>query len=390
MPEPSIKQFVHRAAAHRRIPVAGTFELTPRCNFNCRMCYIHMTPEEQRQIAPELTTDQWLDIGRQAVAAGMIYLLITGGEPFLRSDFVTIYTEMVKMGVLVSINTNASCLTEDILEAFQKHPPESVNVTLYGASPETYDALCGVRDGFEAAVRGIDAMHRAGVRVRLNTTFTTCNAGDMEAVIAFAAERGLPIRTSGYTFPPTRNGHEVCDICLSPEAQGQLNARFEFLTSKPAARIARRTQLAAAREKFTADRAAQRPFPSEGTPVTCLAGRGSFWIAWNGDMYPCGMLSGHAARGSDFAAMWAEVRDVTATLRLPAACRDCIWRPLCPACAAVSYTNGGDTTTWVEPLCRYMQTFADTFIALVDAAPDAQPDATDAGDGEPASPFVCL
>ncbi len=389
MAEPSIKQFVYRAAGQKRIPVSGTFELTPRCNFNCRMCYIRMSPDEQQAIASERDAAWWLDMGRQAVEAGMIYLLITGGEPFLRPDFATIYTEMVKMGVLVSVNTNASCLTQEILEAFRKHPPEAVNVTLYGASPETYAKLCGVPGGYEATVRNVDAMCEAGVRVRLNTTFTACNIDDMEALIAFARERKLPIRTSGYIFPPTRNGHAACDVCLSTEEQARLNARFEMLTSDAAQRTARREQLDIGRKKFAADHAQEKTLPDEGTPVTCLAGRGAFWIAWNGDVYPCGMLDGQPARGEDFATMWRQVRDRTATLRLPAACRDCVWRKLCPACAAVSYANFGDTSKHFEPLCQYMQTFADAYIDLIDhQSPEELP--TERPDGEALSPFVCL
>ncbi len=394
MAEASIRQFVYHAGARKGIPVSGTFELTPRCNFRCQMCYIRMTPEEQSCIAPEKDTAWWLDIGRQAVDAGMICLLITGGEPFLRPDFVTIYTEMVKMGVLVSVNTNASCLTDEILDAFRMHPPAAVNVTLYGASPETYDRLCGVKGGFEAAVRGIDAMRAAGVRVYLNTTFTTCNAMDMEALVAFAQERHLPIRTTGYTFPPVRNGHAACDVCLTTDAQAKLNARFDFLTATPKQRADRQARLREAKARFCADRAANQPLPDEGMPVTCLAGRGSFWLTWNGQMYPCGMLSGQAASGDDFTAMWSQVRDMTAALRLPALCRNCVWRKLCPSCAAVCYSVHGDTSKPEEELCRYMQAFADAYIELYETTVkegDAQITTETADSDEPGdSPFVCL
>ena len=154
MAKPSIRKFVHEAGARKRIPVSGTFELTPRCNLSCRMCYIHMSGEEQASRGRELTTEEWLTLGRRAVDAGMIYLLLTGGEPMLRPDFSTIYSEMVKMGVMVSVNTNATMVTPEILACFQKHPPETVNVTLYGASPETYGSLCGVRGATRRPLKG--------------------------------------------------------------------------------------------------------------------------------------------------------------------------------------------------------------------------------------------
>ena len=81
MAKPSIKQHIFRTGAARRIPVSGTFELTPRCNFHCKMCYVQMTPEEEQAVGCELTTQEWLDIAQKAVNGGMIYLLLTGGEP---------------------------------------------------------------------------------------------------------------------------------------------------------------------------------------------------------------------------------------------------------------------------------------------------------------------
>ena len=63
------------------IPISGTFELTPRCNFNCKMCYVHLQPEEIPQNGVELTAKEWLRIAKEAKAAGTTWLCITGGEP---------------------------------------------------------------------------------------------------------------------------------------------------------------------------------------------------------------------------------------------------------------------------------------------------------------------
>ena len=87
----SIKEYVFRRGTIEHIPVSGTFELTPRCNLNCKMCYIHMSEKEQCAAGKELTTKQWIDIGEQAVSQGMVYLLLTGGEPLIRPDFSEIY-----------------------------------------------------------------------------------------------------------------------------------------------------------------------------------------------------------------------------------------------------------------------------------------------------------
>ena len=55
-----IKQRLLSKAALAGIPVLGAFELTPRCNFQCKMCYVRLTPEEMRPLGRELTAEQVL------------------------------------------------------------------------------------------------------------------------------------------------------------------------------------------------------------------------------------------------------------------------------------------------------------------------------------------
>ena len=43
-----LRKYLYQKAAHNKVPLSGTFELTPRCNMNCRMCYIRMSEAEMR------------------------------------------------------------------------------------------------------------------------------------------------------------------------------------------------------------------------------------------------------------------------------------------------------------------------------------------------------
>ena len=65
------------------IPISGTFELTPRCNFNCRMCYVHLPENEIERQGTELTAKEWVRIAQEAKEAGTAWLCITGGEPLM-------------------------------------------------------------------------------------------------------------------------------------------------------------------------------------------------------------------------------------------------------------------------------------------------------------------
>lgn len=146
-----IKQVLSARAALQTVPISGAFELTPRCNFRCKMCYIRMTPQQMTAIGRERTALEWLEMGRQARDAGLLFLLLTGGEPFLRPDFEEIYTGLTKMGLSISINTNGSLLDDGLRALFRRLPPAMVNVTVYGASAAGYETLCG--DGAGSAHR---------------------------------------------------------------------------------------------------------------------------------------------------------------------------------------------------------------------------------------------
>ena len=361
MADMSIKQYLFKKASARRIPISGTFELTPRCNLNCRMCYIHMSPDEIDSGRRELNTDEWLELGQAAVAQGMCYLLLTGGEPFLRPDFCELYTGLFRMGLLISVNTNGVCLTDEILDCLTTYKPEKVNVTLYGDSGETYRALCGVASAYTRATENILRLRESGIRVDMNTTFTKLNVQDMEPLIAFAKKHGIPVRTSGFMFPPVRNGHEEeSDIDLPPAARGELLARFDRMTMTEQQMTARR-RLLLGLESLPAPDSYD---PDNCRASTCMAGRGAFWISWDGKMYACGMLpdGNHAVRGDSFRAAWDRLTEEMQTVRLPARCGTCRYAAICPSCAAVSKTVNGASDIVAEDLCAQTEAYVKAFL----------------------------
>ena len=185
--EPRLSAYLHARACAKGIPLAGNFELTARCNFNCRMCYVHLTPEEQRRRGAELTADEWLAIAEQARSQGMLFLLLTGGEPLIRADFRYLLTELKKMGLMVSINSNASLIDDDWLDFFRREPPSRMNITLYGGCNETYERLCG-RPMYDRVVHNIRALKALGIGVKLNASMTPYNVDDMDAIYAIATE----------------------------------------------------------------------------------------------------------------------------------------------------------------------------------------------------------
>ena len=87
----AVNGFISMKARYKNIPVSGTFELTPLCNLDCKMCYVHLTANQLKKEERLLSVDEWKKIIRQAVDAGMMYAVLTGGECLTYYGFKEIY-----------------------------------------------------------------------------------------------------------------------------------------------------------------------------------------------------------------------------------------------------------------------------------------------------------
>ena len=151
----TVERMILDQAKRTRTPANGSIELLPLCNMNCDMCYVRLSREEMERQGRLRTADEWLEIGRQMKEAGVLFLLLTGGEPFLYPDFRRLYLGLREMGMILTINTNGTLIDEELAEFFGKHKPRRVNITLYGTDEETYADLCHYPGGFEKTLQGI-------------------------------------------------------------------------------------------------------------------------------------------------------------------------------------------------------------------------------------------
>lgn len=358
-----IRRHLSRRCAARGIPVTGIFELTPRCNLRCKMCYVRLTPAQMAPIGQELTAEQWLSLAREAKSAGLVFLLLTGGEPTLRGDFPRLYRELAGMGFSISINTNATLLTAELRELWHELPPAMVNVTLYGTSREDYAALCGEPEAFDRVVGALRWLKEEGILIHLNTTIAPENSEKWLELERFAQDMELELRMTTYCFPPTRRSE--CGECAS----------FSRLTPERAAELTVRDMLFREGADYLRRRAATLSAPpledcalETGELMQCAAGRSQFWMTWDGRMTPCGMLPEPAVRPLEqgFPSAWEELRRQVAEIRLCPDCAACPERKTCMNCAAVIYTETGTFTGKPEYMCRMNQSYRDWLHRLKD------------------------
>ncbi len=348
----TVNDYLHSKAAKQKIPLNGTFELSPVCNFSCKMCYVRKTPEQIRSEGKRLKTwQEWLALAKQCYDAGTLYLLLTGGEPFLYPNFKELYIALHKMGFLLSINTNGTMIDAEAVAWLKEFAPTRVNITLYGASPETYQRICGNAAGFRRAINAIRLLIEAGIPVVINASMIPENAGDMEKIIDIGREFGCNTRVATYMFPPARREKEDSDSRFTPEQAADMFLRKAKKMLSPEAF---REQL----EKQQPEAAGDDWGDSQEEFMRCRAGRSGWWISWDGTMTACGItafpLQVYPFR-EPFLDCWNRLTDAVRSTPVLSGCAGCGKKEICHPCVAIIESETGDVNKKAPYLCRMAQ-----------------------------------
>lgn len=337
-------------AEARNIPLTGSMELLPLCNLNCKMCYVRLSRPEMEALGRMRTGKEWLELGRQMVQAGTLFLLLTGGEPLLHPDFKEIYRGLKKMGLVLTINTNATLIDEDWADFFAQDKPRRINITLYGADNGTYKTLCGCADGYDRVVRAVELLRSRGVDVKLSGTITPANGADLEGMLRTAEKLEVPMHMETYVMPAAR------------ERSRPFDQQNRLLPEEAAAVRIRGLRGAMGEELFTRYRDAAlhridsfEPRQPAPCTVSCHGGRCSFTVNWQGMLRACVVLTEPEAPAFEmgFEAAWKQVSQEFLDSRYCADCGACRLRGICRVCAAAPVLETGDPMARPDYLCRY-------------------------------------
>ena len=342
------------------MPLTGAFELLPVCNLHCKMCYVRKSMKEVKAMGGLLPTEQWLEFAKQAKDEGMLYPLLTGGEPLLRQDFQEIMAKMQEMGLQVSINSNGTLIDEKLARWMEKHCPTKINITLYGASEESYQNLCGDGDAFCRVHRAVEYLKQYHIPVKFNTSITPENVNDLDTIMAYAQSVDIPIQVATYMFPPVRRNADMVgkNHRLPPEEAALARVKADMLQNDSewfGMQVARWSKFVPLTNNILQGNAENR-----NCKMTCRAGRCSFWLDWQGNLGNCGMYSSTKVpvKGRTFAEAWKQVVEETEQVRYSPVCTNCPNFRLCHACIAMVYNECGDIDGRPEYLCRMNQASA--------------------------------
>ena len=357
-----VSDYLHHKASTNKIPLSGCFELSPICNFSCKMCYVRKTAIQVQAEGKQIKQwNEWLELARECKKDGTLYLLLTGGEPFLYPNFKELYSKLHEMGFILSINSNGTLIDYETLEWLKRAAPARINITLYGASPETYQRICGHADGYEKAVSSILKIKETGIPVVINASMIPENSEDMEEILDFGKKHNINVRMSTYMFPPVRRDSEKCDSRFSAETAAEMYLRkmhYQFTEKECQTVLQRQLDSYMKREKKDESWGQCEEY------MKCRAGRSSFWVSWDGTMSACGMTPFPVQVSpfqKSFHDCWKELTDQVRSTSVLKKCTSCSLKEVCNPCVAMLYAETGD----VNECAPYLKEMAEKTIEKI-------------------------
>jgi radical SAM protein with 4Fe4S-binding SPASM domain len=336
---------VHERYAGRRAPVEVSIEVTHRCPLNCLHCYNNLPMNDSEARGSELTLAEHCRLLDELQVAGCLWILYTGGEIFGRRDFPEIYKEAKKRGFLITLFTNGTLITPAVADMLAEWRPFAIEITLYGATRETYEVLTQIPGSYDKCMKGISLLRERGLPLKLKTVPTTVNRHEVFEMKRLAEEElGVEFKFDPLINPRTDCSASPLAVRLNPEEVVALDyhdteRKAEYL------RLAERdlAQLAGGRPDrdkvyFCGGGVSACAFDPAGKMSICVIShqqsydwrKGSFQEGWDG-------------------LLW---QTRTKTKSRATRCDDCRIQSLCSMCPANGELEMGDPESPVDFLCE--------------------------------------
>ena len=252
----------------------AVFEITNRCNLRCPHC----ASDSGVARAEEMSLEQALHVVEDLRKLGCRELALLGGEPFLRSDWYQIAAAVKAAGIELQLITNGLLVTEKLRREILSLDPETFNVSVDGATPESYRRIRGI-DGFDTCMRLLkDAVADGFREVHAITTFNAKNLKDFDRFVELFIDTPIVWQVQmanggGERFPEdllmTREDYRWLMAKLA--AASELRPRLRLLMMDDVGYHAMTKQFAGICRAWNG----------------CQAGRQVIGIRANGDVLPC-------------------------------------------------------------------------------------------------------
>lgn len=333
-------EIFQRRVNEQRVPLTGSIDLTHRCNLRCIHCYLPRKGKETSGRA-ELNASQWKRLLDEVAAAGCLFLLFTGGEPLLRPDFTEIYLHAKQNGLLATIFTNGTLVSDEHVALLAESPPYRVEISLYGATRATYESITGVPGSFDTCIAGIHRLLDNDILVGLKTVLMKPNLDEFQRMRTMAADLGVKWRSDAGIFPRFDGDRAPLELRVEPKVAVDLEMADDGIVDSW--------------RKFWQRAEGQQP-PADPRLYQCGAGIRTFHVDAYGRLQPCLMtphISADVSAGG-FEKAWRNDIAAIQERRIQAGnvCGQCEKKEFCGYCPAFMLLETGDENGYSKHCCE--------------------------------------
>ena len=320
---PTILQEATQRALDLGVPLGAHLDVTYRCNERCVHCYLN---HDDRG---EMTLAEIQEILQQLAHAGAFFLVISGGEPFVRKDIFDILGYARKLMFSVKLKTNGLLIREREAQRLCDLGIEGVQISLYSHRSEVHDAITKVRGSFARTLQAVIFLRSHALKVTLANVLMRENSYDYRGVRELAERLG-----ANFTIDPTITPHLEGDASVLPHRVPAHDLKTIF--SDPAA-VGDVEDFC--KPPVPADAGEMESFP-------CSAGHTSVYISPYAEVFPCVAFPFKVGdlRRQTFSEIWSrspqleEVRSIR--LKDLTTCSSCAHVGGCTRCPGLAYMEG--------------------------------------------------
>ena len=305
------------------VPLSVHIDVTYRCNERCQHCYL------DHDDLGEMTTAEIKDILDQLAEAGVFFLVFSGGEVFMRRDFLELVEYARNLMFNVKVKTNGVMIHEYEARRLRELGVEQVQISVYSHRPEVHDAITKLPGSLKRTLDSIKFLKAQGLKVTVSNVLMTYNRDDHRATQALAKELGV-----SYTLDPT----------VTPKMDGDTSVLALRVDADNLDELFADPELVGNPEEFCA-----KPGPVDEDTMegySCSAGHTACYITPYADVFPCVQfpLATGNLRKQKFMDIWkhspqlAEVRSIK--VKDLTVCSSCSHAGTCTRCPGLAYMEG--------------------------------------------------
>ncbi|KPJ51886.1 MAG: hypothetical protein AMJ37_03960 [Dehalococcoidia bacterium DG_18] len=168
-------------------PFLVSYSITTKCNLTCKHCYSEAIEDR----APdELTTKEALRLVDDLADWKIRLLVLDGGEPLCRDDFLEIASHASKRGIRTVVGSNGTLINERMARKMVEAGVQSVAISIDGANAETHDSFRGKSGSFHEALAGASALKMVGLPFQFNMIISKVTLSQIPDMLKLAVESG--------------------------------------------------------------------------------------------------------------------------------------------------------------------------------------------------------